>query len=84
MTKNSQRAALDTEGAGRGREQVSVAMDEIAAEMREGLLALAVGGGLQVMQQLMEADVTAVCGPRGRHDPDQAATRARSCSGGTR
>lgn len=31
-------------------EQVSVAMDEIAADMREGLLALAVGAGLQVMQ----------------------------------
>ena len=41
-------------------EQVSVAMNEIAADMREGLLALAVGAGLRVMQQLMEADVTAV------------------------
>ena len=50
-------------------------MDEIAADMREGLLALAVGAGLQVMAQLMEADVTAACGPRGRHDPDRAATR---------
>jgi len=56
-------------------EQVSVAMGEIAEDMREGLLALAVGAGLQVMQQLMEADVTAVCGPRGKHDPDRAATR---------
>lgn len=56
-------------------EQVSVAMDEIAADMREGLLALAVGAGLQVMQQLMEADVTAACGPRGKHDPDRVATR---------
>jgi putative transposase len=56
-------------------EQVSVAMEEIAADMREGLLALAVGAGLQVMTQLMEADVTAACGPRGRHDPDRAATR---------
>ncbi len=27
------------------------------------------------MQELMEADVVAVCGPRGRHDPDRAATR---------
>ena len=43
--------------------------------MREGLLALAVGAGLQVMQQLMEADVSAVCGPRGKHDPDRTATR---------
>jgi putative transposase len=56
-------------------EQVGVAMNEIAADMREGLLALAVGAGLQVMAQLMEADVTAVCGPRGRHDPDRTATR---------
>ena len=55
--------------------QVSVAIDEIAADMREGLLALAVGAGLQVMAQLMETDVTAVCGPRGKHDPDRAATR---------
>src|SRR5680860_1119140 len=56
-------------------EQVSVAMDEIAADMREGLLALAVGAGLQVMAQLMEADVSAACGPRGKHDPDRTATR---------
>jgi putative transposase len=27
------------------------------------------------MQQLMEADVAAACGPRGRHDPDRTATR---------
>ena len=55
--------------------QVSVAMAEIATDLREGLLALAVGAGLQVMQQLMEADVAAVCGPRGKHDPDRTATR---------
>lgn len=30
-------------------EQVSVVMAEVAADMREGLLALAVGAGLQVM-----------------------------------
>ena len=74
MTKNYQRTALDTSALA-VPEQVSVAMGEIAAEMREGLLALAVGAGLQVMQQLMEADVAAACGPRGRHDPDRAATR---------
>ncbi|MGV1050504.1 MAG: IS256 family transposase, partial [Solirubrobacterales bacterium] len=56
-------------------EQVSVVMEDIAADMREGLLALAVGAGLQVMAQLMETDVTAVCGPRGKHDPDRAASR---------
>ncbi len=56
-------------------EQVSVAMDEIAADMAEGLLALAVGAGLQVMGQLMQSDVAAVCGPRGKHDPERTATR---------
>jgi len=56
-------------------DQVSVAMGEIAADIREGLLALAVGAGLQVMQQLMEADVAAACGPRGKHDAHRAATR---------
>ncbi len=56
-------------------EQVDIAMEAIVADMREGLLALAVGTGLQVMQQLMEGDVAAVCGPRGKHNPDRAATR---------
>ena len=36
-------------------ERVGVAMAEIAENMREGLLALAVGAGLQVMQASMEA-----------------------------
>ena len=56
-------------------EQVSVAMEEIAEDMREGLLALVVGAGLQVMAQLMEADVAAVCGPRGKHVPERTAVR---------
>ena len=56
-------------------ETVSVSMAEIAEDMREGLLALAVGAGLQVMHTLMDTDVTARCGPRGKHDPDRAAVR---------
>ena len=47
---------------------VSVAMTEIAENMHEGLLALAVGAGLQVMQALMEVDVTTLAGPKGKHD----------------
>ncbi|TMM07534.1 MAG: IS256 family transposase [Actinobacteria bacterium] len=43
--------------------------------MREGLLALAVGTGLQVMASMMEADVAALAGPKGRHDPDRSAVR---------
>jgi transposase-like protein len=56
-------------------EQVSVVLGELVGEVGEGLLALAVGTGLQVMAGLMEADVTAACGPKGRHDPDRAAVR---------
>ena len=48
MTKNYQRTTFDTSVLA-VPEQVRVAMNEIAAEMREGLLALAVGAGLQVM-----------------------------------
>lgn len=56
-------------------EAVSVVMTEIAADVREGLLAMAVGAGLQVMAAMMNADVEAVCGPRGKHDPRRAAVR---------
>jgi putative transposase len=56
-------------------ESVSVALAELAEDLREGLLALAVGAGLQVMTALMEQDVTAACGPRGKHDPQWSATR---------
>jgi putative transposase len=56
-------------------DEVSVALAEIAESATEGLLALAVGAGLQVMQALMEESVTALAGPRGKHDPDRAAVR---------
>ena len=36
---------------------------------------MAVGAGLQVMQALMDADVTALAGPKGRHDPARTAVR---------
>ena len=56
-------------------DHVSVAMAEIAENMREGLLALAVGAGLQVMQTLMAAEVTTLAGPKGRHDQGRTAVR---------
>ena len=56
-------------------ESVSVALAELAEDLREGLLALAVGAGPQVMTALMEQDVAAACGPRGKHDPQRSATR---------
>jgi transposase-like protein len=56
-------------------EEVTVALAEIAESATEGLLALSVGAGLQVMQTLMEQSVTALAGPKGKHKPDRAAVR---------
>jgi putative transposase len=56
-------------------ESVSVTLGELVADVREGLLAMAVGTGLQVMAAMMDADVAAVCGPKGRHDPGRVAVR---------
>jgi putative transposase len=55
--------------------QVLVSLGEIAESAKEGLLALAVGTGMQVMYAMMDADVIALAGPKGRHDPDRAAVR---------
>jgi transposase-like protein len=56
-------------------EQVIVSLAEIAESAKEGLLALSAGVGLQVMYQIMQEDVAALCGPRGRHNPDRAGYR---------
>jgi len=80
VRKNYQNQEIDTSQPA-VPESVSVALAELAGEMREGLLALAVGTGLQVMAAIMEQDVTAVCGPTGRHDPNRTATRHGSGAG---
>jgi len=56
-------------------EAVSIVLAELAGDVQEGLLAMAVGTGLQVMAAMMNADVEAVCGPKGKHDPDRSAVR---------
>jgi putative transposase len=60
---------------------VGVAMGEIADAAREGLLALAVSAGLQVMDVLMAESVTALAGPKGRHDPERRVVRHGSDDG---
>lgn len=56
-------------------EAVTVTMAEIGGAVKEGLLALAVAAGLQVMTAMMEESVTALAGPRGRHQPERTAVR---------
>lgn len=60
---------------------IGIAMTDIAGAVREGLLALAVGAGLQVMDVLMAESVSVVCGPKGRHDPERTAVRHGSDDG---
>jgi transposase-like protein len=42
---------------------------------------MAVGTGLQVMAAMMSGDVTAACGPKGKHDANRTATRHGSEDG---
>lgn len=62
-------------------EQVIVSMAEIAESAREGLLALAVGTGLQVMTAMFAEDAGRLCGPGGKHNPDRAGYRHGSGEG---
>ena len=56
-------------------EQVVVSMAEIAESAKEGLLALAVGTGLQVMAAMFGEDAERLCGPAGKHNRDRAGYR---------
>src|SRR5215203_6377454 len=55
--------------------RIQEALGELVGAAREGLLALSVGVGLGVVHELMEAEVTEVVGPKGKHDPDRVAKR---------
>ena len=54
---------------------MTVAVAELASAAREGLLALAVGTGLQVLQAMLAEDVARLVGPKGRHIPERTAVR---------
>ena len=56
-------------------ESVQLSLADLAGTVREGLLAFAVATGLEVMYTMMDADVEALCGPKGRHDAGRAAYR---------
>jgi putative transposase len=62
-------------------EQVIVSMAEIAESAQEGLLALAVGTGLQVMAAMFGEDAERLCGPVGKHNSERAGYRHGSEAG---
>src|SRR4249919_3161236 len=55
-------------------EQVTIALRELAGAAKEGLLAFSVIG-LAVLDELFEAEVSRLAGPKGKHDPDRHAYR---------
>jgi putative transposase len=55
--------------------RVQESLGELLSDAKQGLLALSVGVGLGVLQELMELEVEEVVGPKGRHDPVRVAVR---------
>ena len=54
---------------------VQLSLADLAGTVKEGLLAFAVATGLEVMYTMMDADVEALCGPKGHHDRARSAYR---------
>lgn len=62
-------------------DSVQVALTDIAATAREGLLALSVSVGLAVMAEMMETEITAKVGPKHAKIPDRTAVRHTTADG---
>ncbi len=56
-------------------EQVTVALQEVAVNARSGLLAFAVGVGLEVFHTILEENVNELVGEKGRHQVERQAYR---------
>jgi len=56
-------------------EETSLALADIAAVAREGLLAMSVAVGMAVMATMFEAEVTGAAGVKGKHNPERTAVR---------
>ena len=50
-------------------------LEQFRVRMREGLLAASVTVGLGVLGEFLAAEVTEKAGPKGRHNPQRAASR---------
>jgi hypothetical protein len=75
VPKDTHRTATTDRAEFQLPEQVTLAVAELAGAAREGLLALAVGTGLQVLEVMLAADVARLVGPKGRHNPERVAVR---------
>src|SRR3954449_13405130 len=74
-TVSAASVAANPEGVEGLPESVLEALGELAGAAKEGLLALSVGVGLGVLHELMEGEVDAIVGPKGKHNPQRSAVR---------
>ena len=56
-------------------ERVQEALGQLVGAAKEGLLALSVGVGLGVLEELMAEEVDDVVGPKGKHNGERTAVR---------
>lgn len=56
-------------------DEVTIGLAEIAASAQEGLLALAVGTGLKVMEAMFAEDAKRLCGPKNKHNEKRSGYR---------
>jgi putative transposase len=75
VSKSEAPAELDQLGVTDLPAGVRLALADIAGAARDGLLAMSVAAGMAVLQAMFDAEITAACGPKGRHDPDRTAVR---------
>ena len=61
--------------------RIQEALGQLVGAAKEGLLALSVGVGLGVLEELMAEEVEDVCGAHGKHDPDRTTYRHGSDDG---
>ncbi len=54
---------------------VQVKLADLAGRTKQGLLAFAVGVGMEVFHALLDEDVDHLAGPKGKHDPERSAYR---------
>jgi len=73
------------EGGVRLPEELTASFDDLTARfaehMGEGLMAASVAIGLDVLGEMMSAEVAELAGPKGRHDPDRSHVRHGSEAG---
>jgi putative transposase len=61
--------------------EATLALQDLAGAIKDGLMAFCCSAGLAVVSQIMEEELTEKAGPKGRHDPERSATRNGSAAG---